>query len=486
MNNISFTSSLLLQSVDWTPSLGEAVALGAGAFLTAYALKNIFTSIVNKSFNNPVPVSEAAPEAAPVLNNVKCQPVNTGFKWAYLNPLTLVAKIISTLFSLILTPYYVFFGEREKESKGEKESWMNRLPTPIHYKEFNCKKKKARAWYSIAGFLESRALDPRERASEARANMKGFLEELGAENFKEFLLAKGTASSLPGWSGVNVLNLPEKRRYSCGSFFMTSEEIRKQADSLKVSFDSSILSASHLNKILTNGSDSSEDESIARGRMVSSLVAATCDSKGNPITREKDLPLYRIYTSNAPNLAYSPWDRSQFLNENKTLKLEEYTQEMERIFLHYFEEAKANKDKVVVLCGFGMGAFMDAKLLPDGQKCFVEALRRATNRHERHFDKVIFADPNKGLTSLLSQIPNMIVTNKSCLDVAHHGAKKGFKVALFNPGDGSGIPGQFWLQGHIALEEMFGLFTTLLVSQHPHCNPLIKDTSKYIDRKSLS
>jgi|GEM_PF-6563640 len=436
MNNVTpSTSSFLPQSIGWTPAIGGAAAFIAGTFLTTYVLKNVFTS-------DSKDIPDLSREAVPV---------NTGSKWAYLNPLTLIAKTVSTLFSLIWSPYYLLFGE--------KEYWMNHLPTPIHYNQFN------------GGFLTS-------RASEARTNMKGLLEALGAKQFKGSL-AKG---SLPGWSGVNALNLPKERQYSCGSFFMTSEEIRKQADSLKVSYDPSILSARQLNNILTNGSSSPKDESIARGRMVSSLVASTCDSKGNPIAREGDLPLYRVYTSNAPNLAYSPYDRSQFLNANGALNKEKYTKEMERIFLHYFEEAKANKDNVVVLCGFGMGAFMTPELLPDGQKCFVEALRRASNVHAKHFDKVIFADPNKKLTPFLSKIPNMTVTNKSCFDIAHHGAKKGYKVALFNPGDGSGVPGQFWLQGHIALEEMFGLFTTLLVSQHPHCNPLVGNRSAYSSR----
>lgn len=432
------TNSFLPQSLGWAPAIGGTTALIGGACLTAYVLKKIYTSDSKENSGNPVDACQVAP-------------ISTGFNLSYLNPLTLIAKTISGLFSLVCSPYYLLFGE--------KEYWMNHLPNPIHYNQFN------------GGGLTS-------KASESRANMKGFLESLGAKGFKGSL-AKG---SLPGWSGVDVLNLPTKKQYSCGSFFMTSEEIRQQADSLKVSYDPSVLSARQLNHILTKGSSSSKDESIARGRMVSSLVASTCDSKGNPIVREGALPLYRVYTSHAPNLAYSCYDRSQFLKADGTLKKEEYTKEMERIFLHYFEEARANKDNVVVLCGFGMGAFMTSDLLPDGQKCFVEALRRASSVHGKHFDKVIFADPNAKLTPLISKIPNMTVTNKSCLDVAHHGAKKGYKVALFNPGDGSGIPGQFWLQGHIALEEMFGLFTTLLVSQHPHCNPLVGRRSAYISR----
>ena len=438
MNSVtSSISPFLPQSIAWTPAVAS-VALITGAFLTTYVLKNIFTL---HSKDDPG-FAEQSRQVAPI---------NAGSKWAYLNPLTLIAKTISTIFSLMLSPYYLLFGE--------KEYWMNHLPTPIHYNQFN------------GGLLTS-------RAQRARTNMKGFLEALGAKDFKGSL-AKG---SLPGWSGIQALDLPKGRQYSYGSFYLTGEEIEKQANSLKVSYDPTIISSRQLNSILTQGSSSPKDEAIARGRMVSSLVASTCDSKGNTISREGAIPLYRVYTSNAPNLAYSPYDRSQFLNANGKLNKEKYTKEMERIFLHYFEEAKANRDNVVVLCGFGMGAFMTPDLLPDGQRCFVEALRKATEAQGKHFEKMIFADPNKKLTPFISTIPNMTITNKSCLDIAHHGAKKGYKVALFNPGDGSGIPGQFWLQGHIALEEMFGLFTTLLISQHPHCNPLVGNRSVYRSR----
>ncbi|MCK4935080.1 MAG: hypothetical protein KAR79_05785 [Simkaniaceae bacterium] len=153
---------------------------------------------------------------------------------------------------------------------------------------------------------------------------------------------------------------------------------------------------------------------------------------------------------------------------------------MERIFLHFLREARANLDRVIVLPGFGLGAFMTPALLGDAKACFVRALNRAIEAEGHHFDKIIFADPNTNLTSSVSSISGVITTNKSCLDVAHFGAKKGLKIALFNPGDGSGIPGQFWLNGHIALEEMFGLFTTLLLAQHPHCNENVSRRERYV------
>lgn len=420
------------------------VALITGALSTNYFLKNTFITPSKGELN----LLEQPHQVASI---------KTESKWAYLNPLTIIAKTVSIIFSLIMSPYYLLFGE--------KEYWMNHLPTPIHYNEFNGE--------LLGGSMKT-----------VRANMKGLLEMMGAKDWIDLPIK--SIWPLPGWSGVDALDLPKEKQYSCGSFYLTGEEIKKQASSLRVSYDPNILSARQLCNILSKGSRSPKDEAIARGRMVSSLAASICDSTGNPISREGDLPIYRVYTSHAPNLVYSPYDKSEFLKTDGSLNKEKYTKEMERIFLHYFEEAKANKDNVVVLCGFGMGAFMAPELLPDGQKCFVEALRKATATHGKHFEKMIFADPNKKLTPFIKTIPNITVSNKSCLDIAHYGAKKGYKVALFNPGDGSGIPGQFWLKGHIALEEMFGLFTTLLVSQHPHCNPLVGNRSAYNARSNSS
>lgn len=433
MNGVNFSTTF---PAPWISAAIAGGVLLAGTFISAHFLKKI----LDTGSKQPIDLME---------ETRSFHPIETESNWAFLNPLTLLTTAICKIFSLIMSPYYLLFGE--------KEYWMNQIPSPIHYNTFN------------GGALS-------HLAQKARKNMQGLLEMMGAKEFKSSL-AKG---SLPGWSGINALTLSEDEKFSCGPFYLTGKEIKNLASSLRVSYDPSILSSHQLSNILVKGANSPQEEAMARGRMVSSLVASVCDSKGNPISRNNDLPLYRVYTSNAPNLAYSPYDKKEFVNKDGTLSREKYTKEMERIFLHYFEEAKFNKDNVVVLCGFGMGAFMTPELLPDGQKCFVEALRRATSAQGKHFEKIIFADPNKKLTPAISSIPNITVTNKSCLDIAHHGAKKGYKIALFNPGDGSGIPGQFWLKGHIALEEMFGLFTTLLVAQHPHCNPLVRDKNSYV------
>ena len=440
MNNINFSiSSFLTNSLSLTSAIVGGTLLSSGAIALTYFFNHSQESASKKNTH--------LRELSHSFQHLEITSDRT-----LLNPLNLLSAAMNKIFSLVMNLYHFLFGE--------KESWMNQIPSPIHYKAFN------------GGCLS-------HLAQKARKNMKGLLEIMGAKEFKNSL----ANSSLPGWSGLNALTLPEDKKFSSGQFYLTGKEIKNLALSLRISYDPSILSASKLNNILVKGACSAQEKALARGRMVSSLVASVCDSKGNPISRKKELPLYRVYTSNAPNLAYSAYDRHEFVQKDGTLNTEKYTREMERIFLHYFKEAKANNDNVAILCGFGLGAFMTAEFLPDAQKCFVEALRRATDAEGKYFEKIIFADPNKKLTHAMSSIPNITMTNKSCLDIAHHGAKQGFKVALFNPGDGSGIPGQFWLKGHIALEEMFGLFTTLLIAQHPHCNPKVKDATSYF--KSL-
>lgn len=422
------------------PNLTRGAALLAGVCLTAYGLKLGVTAAAHWA---------ATPPKRELLGR-PIKPVSIRLKLrAWLNPLTYLSALVSKIYCILMAPYWLLFGE--------KEYWMNQIPAPVHYNAFR------------------RGGNLALRAEHARRSMKALLESMGASNFSPRLSSDG----LPSWSGVDALKLPDGRQFSCGSFDLTSEEIAKQASSLKVSYDPAVISPKELCTTLTNGARSPKQKSRTRGRMVSSLVTSVCDSRGNPIQRKDTLPYYRIYTSNAPNLAYSAYDRADFVNRDGTLNEQKYTKELGRIFAHYFSEAKANGDRVVVLSGFGMGAFMTPELLPSARKCFVRALRGVTDAQRNSFDKIIFADPNKQLTASIKTIPHITVTNKSCLDVAHHGAKRGYKIALFNPGDGSGIPGQFWLDGHVALEEMFGLFTTLLLGQHPNCNPLVKDRTRY-------
>jgi hypothetical protein len=362
---------------------------------------------------------------------------------------SLAKKIFNVFFRIITSPYYFVFGE--------KEFWMNNAPSPIHYDAFNSQNGYATV------------------ATQARKHMRDLLESLGGMIYPR-QLAGGT---LPGLSNIDLSNLSDDDRFACGSFYLTGREIKDLVSSLRVSYDSSILDSYELNHILIHGSSSILDHSKARGRMVSSLVVSVCDSKGEPLSRGNILFPYRVYTSNAPNLAYNDNDRKQFLNGDGTLNIEKYTQEIKRILLHFFEEAVKNGDDTVVFGGFGLGAYMPKELSPVASSCFVEAVRSVMNEQGKKFKKVIFASPCTALTSPISRISNVIVSNKSCLDIAHIGAEQGFKIALLNPGDSSGIPGQFWLQGHIALEEMFALFTTLLLAQHPHCNPLVGNASVY-------
>jgi len=362
-----------------------------------------------------------------------------------------ITRIFNIFFSVIASPYYLLFGE--------KEYWMNAAPSPVHYNSFN------------NGWLRS-------SAERARKNMAGLLDRLGGV-LSHKRLAGGI---LPSWSGIDLSSLSDDDRYFCGDFYLTGREIKDLASSLRVSYDPSIVSSYELCDILANGSESCDGRKQARGRMVSSLVVSICDSRGSPISRKEELSPYRVYTSNAPNVAYNRDDYAAFVDEDGAFKKEKYTAEIERLLSHFFEEAENNADDTIVLCGFGLGAYMQKEFSDAATQCFAEALGNAMNERGNRFKKVIFADPNGQLSSRINKVPNIIVSNKSCLDIAHVGAEQGYKVALFNPGDESGIPGQFWFCGHVALEEMFGLFTTLLLSQHPDCNQSVKESWQYVSR----
>lgn len=430
--------SAISTATSWIPSYWTSVSLVSAAAL-AGAIGYTYL--------------QKHPQLQPINRDLPTRTIQPQSCWTSCNPLHLLATALSKIYELIMAPYYLLFGE--------KEWWMNKAPTPIHYNEFN-------------------AGPATKAAANARQDMVQWLKKMGATDFKQ-ILGK-SADLLTGWSGCDILELADDAHFTCGSFTITGKELKQQAKSLRIGYDPSIISWRELRSILVNGSKTPQQEALARGRMVSSLAFSVRDSRGNLLKREDTLPLYRVYTSNAPNLCYSPDDMKAFLHPNGKLNTQKYTAEMERIFLHFYEEAIANGDDTPVLCGFGMGAFMHPSILPEGRRCFIEALKRATEKKGGHFKKIIFADPNASLTNFLAAIPKITVTNKSCLDIAHLGAEQGLRIALFNPGDGSGIPGQYWYKGHIALEEMFGFFTSLLFSQHPHCNSLISDQNRYFPR----
>ncbi|MCK4935079.1 MAG: hypothetical protein KAR79_05780 [Simkaniaceae bacterium] len=175
-----------------------------------------------------------------------------------------VIEAIKKIASIILSPYYFLFGEQE--------NWLEEIPRAVHYNAFN------------GGYLSA-------IAQAARLGMQRLLLDLGGEEFTNSL-ANGT---LPGWHGIQMNSIDPNTEYHCDAFPLSGPEIRNLADSLRISYDQTILNAAELEQILTHGSQSPNEQSLARGRMVSSLCASIRDSRGRPIKRWHAAFLSRIH-----------------------------------------------------------------------------------------------------------------------------------------------------------------------------------------------
>lgn len=92
------------------------------------------------------------------------------------------------------------------------------------------------------------------------------------------------------------------------------------------------------------------------------------------------------------------------------------------------------------------------------------------------FDGIVSCIKHPRFTATMDQIERaapgvterLIISEKSMFDVAYVLAKNGIKSGILNPSDQeallSGNLGQFWYNGHIAVEELFVHYTTILLN----------------------
>lgn len=376
----------------------------------------------------------------------------------------LITKIFRWIFSPIRFVYQLFC---KQASPSTDWSWIDTLPQPKKQGEFSWRKP----------FIV-----------QARTDLMAFLSKAGSI-FPRNALGGG---KLPLWDPIDLFLLSDEKIYKWGLFPLSGKELKFMAKSLVVSYDPRIVRSHQLKEILRQGSQSNAEDQRARGRMVSSLTVSIRSSLGTPILRCIGEPLayYRVYTSQFPDLKNNQRDQREFISEG-VLRKEEFKNEIKRILNHFFIEARSNGDDALVLPGFCLESHIPDTLQPAASDCFALALKECIQSKEGdHFKEIIYSDPNAYLfrfvnEKLRSLDPSRIkVAQKNCLDVAHNGAKQQLRVAVFYTTGPGGIPGQFKPIGKVALGQMFGLFTTLLASQHPGCNPLLKNRENYT--RSLS
>lgn len=233
----------------------------------------------------------------------------------------------------------------------------------------------------------------------------------------------------------------------------------------------------------------------AQFRMVSSLNVLTHEEDGTPIKRQLNdsLRTFRIFTTNAPNLASLSHDtlaRLDCLNAEKqtdgvkySLKKDVYTSILESLFLHYFQQCEALNVRVPVLSKIGQGSFLHETLRKEGEECFYEALGNALAKvKEGTFDAVILSSPGSTFDDSAIQKQSNVPyfsTNKGLLGVVKAGMEMSYRMGVLNPGDPSCIPGQNFRDGHIAMEELIALQSSLTLTQSPKFNSKVMRKNAY-------
>lgn len=370
---------------------------------------------------------------------------------------SLLSRLITKIFQWIFFPFRFLHGLL-CHCHYKSPDWIDDLRKPGHQGEFSPQK---------SFFIQ------------ARFHFLSFLTDIGAPHPKNSLSSR----ILPDWDPVDIFKLSDEKLYSWGSFSLSGKELKFLAKSLIVSYDPSIISPHSLAKILTRGSTSANEERKARGRMISSLAVSLRNSLGTPLSRgEKEaLPYYRIYSSQFPDLMHNSEDQFEFISDN-TLKREQYQKEIGRILYHFFKEAQNNEDDTLVIPGFPLEPSVPESLHSAAVECFAIALKECIHKEGAHFKEIIYADPDLQAFQQLRSC-KIKIKPKNCLDIAHHGAKKGYRVAIFYPTGPRSIPGQCKPAGKITLSQMFGYYTTLLTSQHFGCNPLVKKSQTFVPLK---
>jgi hypothetical protein len=328
-------------------------------------------------------------------------------------------------------------------------------------------------------------------AQRARANIFAFIENiLGATPDGSHLLNLGK-SPVVGWQlKQEIQTLPDQALCQIGPFQLTGKELKSLVNSTRVSYNSGNgLSDGQLCTMLSKGSKTDEERILARDRCVSSDVAMICTPNGEAISRSasQSLPVFRLYTMSAPNLSYHclEQDTQTFFDSiTGQLHAENYKQEYKKLMNHYLQECLADGVEMPIFTGFGLGAFIPDFCRAEAADAAAEAIKELLQQDNfKSFKACVFADIDDvicaKMEAKLGNMPNFKVIKKSALWVAFEAAKQKIKTGLINPGDPSCIAGQFWAKGHIALEEMLALFTTMLFAQHPHFNPLVQKISEY-------
>lgn len=290
-------------------------------------------------------------------------------------------------------------------------------------------------------------------------------------------------------AGMNLSNhkhIDDDAIYSIGAFHMSGREIKRMFDETHVTF----VNGGPINRRNVHqdvGQQGTENFSNSQFVLVSGPVLIPFNNMNESIARDPETtPMVQAYSIPGINLNYSASDQAAFAKEDTMEVNDAGRLRMRQIVGHVFEKMKQDNVKQPIMSAIGCGAF---KLPVDGgrdaPRAMAQAMYDCLANNDYGFEKVwisipVFDDPTNNETfiatfnQLMQEKPlkcPVAIANASMLSLAETITRNepNSKVGILNPSDAQAVRegkiAMYWNHGHIALEELLGLYTTMLLQQ---------------------
>eukprot|EP01012_Entosiphon_sulcatum_P027669 TRINITY_DN33366_c0_g1_i1.p1 TRINITY_DN33366_c0_g1~~TRINITY_DN33366_c0_g1_i1.p1 ORF type:complete len:419 (-),score=82.28 TRINITY_DN33366_c0_g1_i1:7-1263(-) len=322
-----------------------------------------------------------------------------------------------------------------------------------------------------------------QQAIKMRGRMRNFLK----------LLGRPPDESGIAITGIDLAALNDDKVFEMGEFSLTGAEIKRLCQQAKITF---VKDKVKPEEIITDQIDEGSVHSDSQFIAVSGPVYICFDNN----LAVQPRPKASVLTVSIPgiNFAYSPADQEKFTvddwNEDRTKKRRVVKQQaallrMKQIYAHSFTVMQQSGVHYPCLSAIGCGAFKGP--FADVPGLWARALFEVLSEHDYGFRAVFDSLPTFGednftefsnVFALLEgqgkQLKTAVVLleDRSMVAIANHLAQANHNAGILNPSDVQAIRqgriGMFWDGGHVALEEILAMQTTLLL-QHRGVNPAL-------------
>ena len=285
------------------------------------------------------------------------------------------------------------------------------------------------------------------------------------------------------------MSLLSADRYQCGNAFrITKREIETLMNAAVIVYAPRLFPGSTgIFRGDTLKQSAWEDQEYRRSQLVAVSGPVYCmyDVGCNSIV--KATRTFHVVSIPGINFEYAPQDMRYYAQDRmyRSDRADPRMRDIWRIILWSFREAGVN---VPILCAIGCGAFAGNSVLQVPRHC-AEALDHVLRETTWGFDVVLVSVPGSNHDPFRDALqrqpgagaggfrcPVIVTKSHGVLELAHEitAAHPLLVCGVLNPSDvqavRQGFIGMFWNRGHVALEEILALRTTLLL-QHVSLNP---------------